>query len=146
SRRALRRRERRRSRCIMGWWRPMGSAMGLPPGLRRGGRGPAVLDGAERGGDQGGEGGPVGHGQVGQDPTGDLEARLAEAGDEHAVARAVLAAGGVDALDPQPPEVALAGAAVAVGVLQAVHHLLVGGAVGPALVAVVALGALERDA
>ena len=88
----------------------------------------------------------LGDGEVGEDLAVDLDAREAEAGHEPAVGRAVLAAGGVDALDPQAAEVALAGAPVAIGVLQAVHHLLVGGAAGTALVAVVALGALERDA
>ena len=52
-------------------------------------------------------------------------------------------AGGVDALDPQAAELALAGPAVTEGVLPRVHDLLVGGAVRAALVAVVALGPLE---
>src|SRR5690349_1323232 len=66
-----------------------------------------------------------------------------EAGDELAVAHVVQAAGGVDALDPQLAELALAGPPVTEGVLAGPHHLLVRGAVGPALVAVVALGLLE---
>ena len=58
----------------------------------------------------------------------------------------LLAAGGVDALDPELAELALAGPAVAERVLQRVHDLLVGGAVRTALVAVVALGPLEGGA
>ena len=55
----------------------------------------------------------------------------------------MLAGGGVDPLDPQAAELALAGPAVAEGVLPAAHDLLVGGPERPALVAVVALGLLE---
>src|SRR4029078_8364282 len=82
-------------------------------------------------------------GEVGQDLAVDLDARGVEAGDESAVAHAVLAAPGVDPLDPKATEIALEGHAVAAGVLPRVHDLLVGGAVRTALVAVVTLGPLE---
>jgi hypothetical protein len=54
------------------------------------------------------------------------------------------AARSVDALDPQAAELALLGPAVAEGVLPAAHHLFVGRTHGAALVAVVALRALEH--
>src|SRR5207237_8766748 len=57
---------------------------------------------------------------------------------------AVQAGCGVGPLDPQLPEATLAGPPVAVRVLQAVHHLLVGGLEAPALVAVIALRLLEN--
>ena len=88
----------------------------------------------------------VGDGEVGEDLAVDLDAGQAQAGDEAAVAHAVLAGTGVDALDPELAEVTLAGPAVAVGVLQGVHDLLVGRLVAAALVAVVALGRLEDGA
>jgi hypothetical protein len=69
---------------------------------------------------------------------------VTEPGDEPAVAEVVGPGGGVDPLDPQLPELALAGTTVAVGVLQRVHHLLVGSAERTALVAVVALRLLEN--
>ena len=93
--------------------------------------------------DQRGERGRLPHGEVGEDLAVDLDLGEAQAGDEPAVAGAVLAAGGVDPLDPERPEVALAGPAVAERVPPGVHDGLVGGLVGPALVAVVALGPLE---
>src|SRR6478609_4232731 len=85
----------------------------------------------------------IGDGEVGEDLAIDLDLGELQPVDEAAVAGAVLAARRVDALDPQLAEVALARPAIPVRVLQRVHDLLVGGAVGPALVAVVALGPLE---
>mgnify|MGYP000930925667 CR=1 FL=1 len=51
--------------------------------------------------DQGGEGSRLGHRQVGQHLAVHLDAGPLQAGDEHAVAGAVLAAGRVDALNPE---------------------------------------------
>src|SRR5262245_55223986 len=56
--------------------------------------------------------------QVRQHLAVDLDAGLVQAVDEAAVGQAVLAGGGVDALHPQRPEVALARLAVAIGILQ----------------------------
>ena len=96
--------------------------------------------------DQRPEGLRVGDGEVGEHLAVDLDTGRVQAVDEPAVAHALHAGRSVDALDPQRPEVALAGPPVAVGVLQGVHDLLVGGLVRAALVAVVALRLLEDDA
>jgi hypothetical protein len=56
------------------------------------------------------------------------------------------ARGGVDAGDPQPAEVPLAVAAVAIPVLIGLEHRLLGGPVMPAGIAPVALGHLEGRA
>ena len=72
--------------------------------------------------------------------------RLPQPGDEPAVAHAVDPGAGVDALDPELPEVTLASPTVAVGVLQRVHDLLMGGTVAAALVAEVTLGLFENGA
>src|SRR5262249_48368626 len=92
------------------------------------------------------ERGRLPHGQISEHLAVELHARVAESADEAAVAHAVGPGRGVDALDPELSEVALARPAVAVGVLQRVHDLLVGSAVAPALVAVVALRLLENGA
>ena len=59
------------------------------------------------------------------------------------VREAVLAGAGVDAHDPQLAKLALAHAAVAVGVVEAALDLLFGAAVARVLGATVALGLLE---
>src|SRR5581483_4466237 len=66
------------------------------------------------------------HGDVGEHLAIDLHARLVEAMDQLGVAQALAARRGVDAHDPKPPEVALARAAIAVGVPSRAHDLLVG--------------------
>src|SRR5205823_12346946 len=63
---------------------------------------------------------------------------------EAAAAHAVEAGAGVDPLDPELTEGPLPCSPVAVGVLQRVHHLLVGGPERAALVAVVAPRLLEH--
>ena len=63
-----------------------------------------------------------------------------------AVGHAVLARGGVDALDPQAAEVALAVAAVAVRVRVRLHDRFLGALVVRVGLAAEALGALERRA
>ena len=90
------------------------------------------------------ERGEIGDGEIGQDLAIDLDAGSVETGDEPAVADVVQTARGVDALNPEATELALLGATVAERVLTGLHHLLVGGADGTALVAVVTLGALEN--
>src|SRR4030095_14073354 len=97
-------------------------------------------------GDQAREGARVGDRDVGQDLAVDLDAGLAEAGDEPVVGHALGPGGGVDPGDPQGPEVALARPAVAVGVAQGVHDLLVGGSVVASTAAAVALGQLHGGA
>src|SRR6266542_4685545 len=90
------------------------------------------------------EGGRVVHGQVGEDLAVDLDLGQAQALDEAVVGDAVGAGRGVDALDPQPAEVALARPAVTVGVDQRVGDLLLGLAVQPGALAAVATGLLEN--
>src|SRR5437764_769158 len=74
-------------------------------------------------------------------PAGGLQAL-----DEAVVGHAVGASGRVDALDPQRAEVALARAAVAIGIVERVEHLLLRLAVEPGPLAAVAAGPLENDA
>src|SRR6185312_645694 len=82
-------------------------------------------------------------GHVGQHLAVDLDAGLVEAVDEAAIAQAVLAGGGVDALDPERAERALADLAVAIGVLQRLLDRLLGDANGVLAAAVKALGGLQ---
>src|SRR4029077_2203105 len=74
----------------------------------------------------------------------DLDPGLVEAVDQLRVAHALEPRGGVDAGDPEAPELALAVAAVAVCVHPRALHLLFGEAVGGMLAAVVALRFLEH--
>src|SRR6201999_3736113 len=83
--------------------------------------------------------------KVGQDPAVDFHPGGLEALHEAVVGHAVGAGSGVDALDPEPAEVALAVLAVAVGVGHRVEDLLLGLAVEPGALAPVALRALEDD-
>src|SRR6476659_2509257 len=77
-----------------------------------------------RRGDEAREGRRLVDGELGQHATVDLHAGEAEALHEAVVGQAVLAARGVDALDPQAPEVALALAPVTVRVDERVGDLL----------------------
>jgi hypothetical protein len=86
------------------------------------------------------------HGEVGEDLAVDLDAGLAQAVHEArvaGVAQALLARGGVDAADPQAPEVVLLVAAVAVLVVGGVEQRLLGDADALAAQAPEALGALQ---
>src|SRR5690606_36705771 len=74
-----------------------------------------------------------------------LDVGQAQALDEAIVGDAVLAGRGVDPLDPQPPERALAVLAVPVGVRHRVEHLLLGLAVEPRPLATVTGCPLEYD-
>ena len=87
------------------------------------------------------EGVRVPHRQVGEHPAVDLDAGALEAVDQPPVGEVVQAGGGVDAHDPQPPEVTLAPAAVPPRVAQGVHHRLVSD-----LVVFVALAAMPARA
>src|SRR5690606_27491339 len=82
-------------------------------------------------------------GHVGQHLAVDLDAGLVQAVDEAAVGQAVLTHRSVDALDPQGAEVALAGLAVAIGVLQRLLDRLLGDADGVLATAVKALGGFQ---
>src|SRR3954453_9199888 len=86
----------------------------------------------------------VADGDVGQHLAVELDLGQAQAVHELAVAHALLAGGGVDALDPQAAEVALAVLAVAVGVRAGLEQLLLRPLVARVLLAAIALGALER--
>ena len=81
--------------------------------------------------DDGAEGGRLVHGEVGEDLAVDLDAGLAEAVDEARVGQVgvMLADRGVDPLDPERAEGALADLAVAGRVLQRLVDRLLGGAV-----------------
>ena len=144
--RTLRRWTSRRSRWTR-WWRGPSCGQGASTVSAPTAAGVAGRRRRRQGrlgqGDQLGEGIGVGHGQIGQDLAVDGDVGVAQAGDQPAVAQAVGPGPGVDALDPEPAEVTLAGPAVAVGVLQRVHDGFVGGTKAPAAVAVVTLGLLE---
>src|SRR3954465_12878700 len=85
----------------------------------------------------------VADGDVGQHLAVELDLGQAQAVHELAVAHALLARGGVDALDPEAAEVALAVLAVAVGVGAGLEQLLLGPLVARVLLAAVALGPPE---
>src|SRR3954470_20453983 len=89
------------------------------------------------------EGLGVAHGDVGQHLAVELDLRQAQAVHQLAVAHALLAGGGVDPLDPQAAELALAVLAVAVGVGAGLEQLLLGPLVARVLLAAVALGPRE---
>src|SRR5690242_20659561 len=93
--------------------------------------------------DERGERGGVVHGQLGQDLAVDLDVRGLQTLDEAVVRDAVGAGSGVDALDPQLTEVALALLAVVVVVDQRVGDLLLGLAVQARTLTAVAGGLLE---
>src|ERR1700683_4013730 len=78
-------------------------------------------------------------GDVGEHLSVDLPAGLPEAVDDAAVGEAVQTRRGVDARDPQRPELALVLPPVAVGVLPRLDHGLLGGAIGLTPGVVVAL-------
>src|SRR5690606_30942309 len=84
------------------------------------------------------------HGQIGQHLAVDLDSRLLQARNEAAVRQAVLAGRGVDPGDPKLPKLPLAHPAVAVGVHQRLHHLLVGRTEELALASPIPLGELEN--
>src|SRR5690606_30953558 len=81
-------------------------------------------------GDERGEGRRLGDREIGQHLAVDCHLSLAEAVDKSSVGQAVVADGGVDALDPQGAEVALLVAAVAIGVLAGLLDGLLGDADG----------------
>src|SRR5690606_5663591 len=96
--------------------------------------------------DDGLEGLRLVHGELGEQPAVDLDPGEAETLDEAVVGEALLADRGVDALDPQGAELALARPAVAVRVDERVGDLLLRLAVEARALAAVALGALEDGA
>src|SRR3954468_23103168 len=102
----------------------------------RGERGPGGLD-------QGGEGGGLIDGQLGQDATVQLDAGELEPLHEPVVGHVVQPGRGVDAGDPQLAEVTLARLAVAVVVGRRVEQLLLGLAVQPRTLTAVTGGGLE---
>jgi hypothetical protein len=79
-------------------------------------------------------------GHVGQHLAIDLDAGLAETVDQAAIGQAVLSRGGVDTLDPQRAEIALADLAVAIGILQRLLDRLLGDPDGVLAAAVESLG------
>ena len=132
-------RTRRTRRCVnaSGWLRRKRPRRFPWPGSRQ-----RILGGPDQRTERVG----VGHRQIGQHLAVDLDAGQVQPVDQAAVAQAVEASPGVDALDPQLAEVPLAGAAVPEGVLHRVHELLVGRPVGTALVAVVPLRLFQNGA
>src|SRR3954466_10736756 len=114
------------------------------PGLGRCGRavlGSRRLPGALR---KTSEGLGVANGDVGQHLAVELDLRELQTVHELAVGKAFLARGGVDALDPQAAELALAVLAVAVGVGARLEELLLCALVARVLLAAVALGPLQN--
>src|SRR4051794_29641155 len=130
--RALRRLRSRRRRWTRGWRRASGARSGR-----------LAVTGTAGHLDEAGEGGGVADGEVGEHLAVDLDVGQLQPVDQPRVAHAVLPGSGVDALDPELAEVALAGSPVPERVVPGVHELLVGGAEAAALVAVVALRLLE---
>src|SRR5436305_14437853 len=88
----------------------------------------------------------VANGDVGEHLAVELDLGQPQAVHELAVAHALLAGGRVDALDPEPAELALAVLAVAVRVRARLEQLLLGALVARVLLAAVPLGPLERGA
>src|SRR3954454_25258158 len=88
----------------------------------------------------------VADGDVGQHVAVELDLGQAQTMHQLAVAHALLAGGGVDAVDPQAAELALAVLAVAVRVGAGLEQLLLRALVARVLLAAVALGPLERRA
>jgi len=76
-----------------------------------------------------GEGIGVPHRHIGEHLAVDLNPRLPQAIDESAIGEPLLPGGGIDAYNPQPPEIALSLAAVTIGVAQGLHHRLMGDAI-----------------
>ena len=68
--------------------------------------------------DESGEGGLIGHGEIGQDLAVHFDPGLVQAINKSAIGEAEFTRRGVDALDPQGSEIALLGAAVAIGILR----------------------------
>ena len=83
-------------------------------------------------------------GEIGENLAVDLDAGLVEAVDETAIGQAVLADGGIDALDPQRTEIALAGLPVARRILHRFLDGLLGDADGVLATAIKALGGLHN--
>ncbi|KAG1252663.1 hypothetical protein G6F65_017819 [Rhizopus arrhizus] len=79
-------------------------------------------------------------GQIGQDLTVEFDRSLLQTSDEHAVADAMFADGGVDTRDPQSTERALLVTTVAVGVLASAHDCLLGNTEHITAAATVTLG------
>src|SRR3954449_11772805 len=92
------------------------------------------------------EGLGVADGDVGQHLAVELDLGQAQAVHQLAVAHALLAGGGVDALDPQAAELALAVIVVPVGVGAELEQLLLLAPVARMLLAPVPLGPLEGRA
>ena len=91
------------------------------------------------------EGGRVVHGELGEHATVDLDSSGLEALDETVVGHTVGAGAGVDALDPETTEVALALATVTVAVDQRVDDLFLGLAVQARALSAVAACPVEDD-
>jgi hypothetical protein len=110
-------------------WRGTGRRSALERGLR------LLGDLAERCG--------IADGELGEHLAVELDAGLAAAGDELVIGEALCTGSGVDADDPEAPEVPLSRLAIAVGVLERVLDLLPRRAIGLAPPTDVALRRLE---
>src|SRR4051812_2254046 len=126
----------RRARCAARRWARSGGRLRIS-GRRYGVAGDL---------DEGAEGCGLRDRQLGEVLAVDLDAGGLQTLDEAVVGHAVGAGGGVDPLDPQRAEVALARATVAIRVVERVEHLLLRLAVEPGPLAAVAAGPLENDA
>lgn len=77
-------------------------------------------------GDHSGEGLWIAHGQIGQHFAVEGDVGFLHHGDQTAIGCSVLSRRGVDAGNPQPPQIAFAQATIARGIPQALQHGLVG--------------------
>ena len=94
--------------------------------------------------DDGGKGRALVHGEVGHHLAVEFDAGEPGAVHELRIGQPFGADSGIDALDPQGAEVALAVAAVAIGILQRLLHRLLGDADGVLAAAAIALGLIEQ--
>jgi len=81
---------------------------------------------------------------VGEHLAVDLDPRLLQAIDESAIGEPLLSGGGIDAYNPQSPEIALSLAAVTIGVAKGLHHRLVGNAIVGVSHPALSLGQLQH--
>jgi hypothetical protein len=86
----------------------------------------------------------IGDGHVGEDLAIEFDVGLEQSGDEFAVAEAQRADGGVDARDPEPAEISLSVAAIAVGVDAGADEVFFGGSGEASTAADVSLRLLEQ--
>ena len=96
-----------------------------------------------RNGDDLGEGGRIPYRHVGKHLAIDINPGLIKAVDEPAIGETMLTGSGINTDDPQPSEIALSIAAMAIGIAQGLQHRLVGDAVAGVPCPHLSLGELQ---